>query len=271
MGIGKDRYQDFWIVGSRAYLMRDDDAAGTLYDLGVISEAVQPTLEVNKTELPDGDGGIQRIVDESVTSIDETWEIEVANHSPSNLAHWYLSSPAEVFDQPTGAALTSVSHTAVIESGGFIKVVDNSGNWLFNIASALIATHAEGVDWKWHDNQGQMRGIIEVIDGGGIAEGDTLLITPVLNTLSGKRLIKPHSAGNSIKGKMMIVYGRGQNAQQTVREAEVSLTPSGATLSPTEYSKLSFTARVLSDITDSAMSGRMLQINGDVPETASGS
>lgn len=271
MTIAKNGYEVFWLTGARMYIIRDDDTKSTLFDLGTISEAVQPTLEVNTTTLMDGEGGRQQPVDEAVIGIDESWEITVGNLSPANLALWYLSGSPTDFDQPTGADIAAVSHTAVIESGGFIKLVDANGNWLYNLASATVATYTEDTDWKWHDNDGKQKGIIEVIDGGGITDGETLTITMVLNSLTGKRLIKPHSEGKAIKGKAMVVYSRNARSAQTVREAEVSLVPSGNSLSPTEHSTLTFTARVLSDITDTDTSGRLLQTIGAVPETASGS
>ncbi len=79
--------QDFWLTGSRLYFQRDPVAAVVqpYRDLGVIAPA-NPTLEIEKIVLKDSDGGVKTDITESVTEINETYEITCSNLSPNNLS-----------------------------------------------------------------------------------------------------------------------------------------------------------------------------------------
>jgi hypothetical protein len=267
-------FQEFWLTGSRFYFQREEDTSESLLDLGVI-EVVSPTLEPESIELEDSDGGVRRIVDTAVTKISETYEIVCKNFNVDNLAMLFLAdvnSPA-LFTQAI-TPLVDVEHIACVGNGKYVKLKDADGNWLYSINSITIERQdpttttatpvpvTVDVDWEWTSKD---RGIIKVIEGGSINDGDRLLISITPNAISGRRLIYPQT-GAILKGKAMLVWGRGNNASQTVREATVSIAPSAASFSVEDYSSFTLQASVLSDIIETvAPAGRLLQFKGTQP------
>lgn len=267
-------YQEFWVTGSRFYFQRDDDTNEGLLDLGVI-KVVSPTMEVEKIELEDSDGGIRKIAAEAVTKMSETYEIECNNFSLDNLALLFLassSSPATFTQAVTPIA--DVPHKAVVGPGKFVKLKNLTGDWLYNIntisvvnATAMTTTTTnvpltEDTDWEWISKD---RGIISILSTGSIADGDDLLITITPNALTGKRLVYPQT-GSIINGHAMLVWGRDNNAYQTVREADVTISPSSGNFQVEDYSSLTLSAKVLSDVTEiTEPAGRLLQFKGTLP------
>lgn len=259
--------QDYWVAGARFYFVRDDDTNGALIDLGTVQSAA-PTIEASKLELKDGDGGVRRTVDEVVTEINESYEVTCNNFNPTNLALAFMSNEPAEFTQ-AATPLTDVSHTAVIGLGKYVKLKDASGNFLYNITSIVVknsggtVTYTEGKAYDWISKD---RGIIEILEAGDISDGDTILITITPAAISGKRLIKPQTSGGAIKGTGLLIFGRNNNAQQTVREAAMSITPSNTNIQSEDFSDFAITAKVLGDITDTVTpAGRMLQFKGDLP------
>ena len=260
-------WQDYWVTGARFYFVRDDDTNEALIDLGTVQSAT-PSIETSKLELKDGDGGVRKTVDEVVTEINESYEITCNNFNPTNLALAFLADEPEAFTQ-TADAIENVAHTAVIGLGKFVKLKDASGNFLYNITSIVVkdatevTTYVEDTDYKWISKD---RGIIEILAAGSIDDGDVLHITITPVALSGNRLIKPQTSGGAIKGTGVLIFGRNNNAEQTVREVLMSITPNTTNLQSEDFSDFVLTANVLGDITDTTTpAGRMLQFKGDLP------
>jgi hypothetical protein len=258
--------QDFWIAGSRVFFQNTADANGGLLDLGTV-KTVNPQFETTTVQLKDGDGGVNRLVDEVLTDITEKYEITTNNFALDNLALFMLANAPEAFTQAT-TALTDVVHIAVKGPGRMVKLRNASGDWLYSINTVVVkdttaaTTYVENTDWKWVSKD---RGIIQILPGSAIVEGASLKITITPNAISGKRLVYPQS-GKVIKGKILIVWGRGGNAEQTMREATVSLTPSSSSIQIDNYSEMTFTASILSDITQTtAPAGKLLQATGALP------
>lgn len=256
--------QDFWIAGSRVFFQNAADANGALLDLGTV-KTVNPQFETTSVQLKDGDGGVNRLVDEVLTDITEKYEVTTNNFSLDNLALFMLANAPEAFTQAT-TALTDVVHAAVKGTGKYIKLKNTAGEWLYSINTVVVknnagaVTYVEGTDYKWVSKE---RGLIQILAASAIAEGDLLKLTITPNAISGKRLVYPQS-GKVIKGKILIVWGRGGNAEQTMREATVSLTPSASSIQIDNYSEMTFSASILSDITAVAPAGRLLQAIGTV-------
>jgi len=266
-------FQEFWVVGSRFYFVNDDDTNSALLDLGVIQVA-SPSMEVEKIELEDSDGGIRRTVDEAVTKVSETYDLVCHNFNLDNLALLFLAdsnSPAS-FTQTTDE-IQNVAHTAVVGPGKFVKLKDASGNWLYSIDSIVVKTQnpattttpspaVENTDWEWISED---RGIISILSGGSISDGDTIYIDITPNAITGNRLVYPQT-GSIIKGKAMLVWGRDNNAEQTVREANVTISPNAANFQVEDYSDFTLQAKVTSDVTQTtAPAGKLLQYKGTLP------
>lgn len=119
----------------------------------------------------------------------------------------------------------------------------------------------DGVDWSIVDLN---RGLIKMISGGAFATAGTLKVCFTTATLSGVRLMNPQTA-SQIKGKGVLIYGRGNRTDETVREARISITPDSASVTDDDYSNMTFTVSVLSDPTSAIPAGRMLAYKGSIP------
>lgn len=268
--MGVSGFQDFWVAGSRVYFKKDDIATvdQPFVDLGVLTESAAPSIEVTKAELQDVDGGRKQTVAEKTTEVTEEYLITTGNFNIDNLANLLAADPPVDFTQ-SATPQTGVSQDKA-HLGFLLKLRETGGEYVYNLTSIDLVkdsgdaiTYVEDTDWE---TVSLTRGIIRIIEGGSIAENDNLLIdiTPV--ALSGKRLAKPLSGAGSIDGTLFLVYGREGNAEQTVREASATLTPSGATITADEFSTAQFTVKILSDLsTPSQPAGRLLHFLGTVP------
>ncbi|GAG09742.1 unnamed protein product, partial [marine sediment metagenome] len=250
-------FQEFWVVGSRFYFQNEKVLDKALLDLGTI-QVVSPTIEAEKIELEDSDGGVRKVVDEAVSKISESYDIVCHNFNVDNLALLFLantSSPAE-FTQ-TIDEIQNVPHTAVIGPGQFVKLTNLAGVWLYSITSIIVKSTnpattttaiplVENTDWKWISKD---RGVIEIISGGAISDGDTIYIDIIPVAVTGIRMVYPQT-GSIIKGRAMLVWGRNNNTEQTVREAIVTISPSSANFQIEDYSEFTLQAKIVSDITE---------------------
>lgn len=266
-------YQEFWVVGSRFYFQNDTDTNNTLLDLGVV-KTVSPTLETEKIELEDADGGIRRTVAEAITKMSETYDLVCNNFNLDNLALLFMadSNSPQDFDQAV-TEVQNVAHIAVIGPGKFVKIKDASSNWLYSITSAIVksgnpsttttsAPYVEDTDWEWVSKD---RGIIKILSTGSITDGETIYIDITPSLISGRRLVYPQT-GSIINGKAMLVWSRNNNAEQTVREADVTISTNAANFQVEDYSDLTLSAKVVSDVTETtAPAGRLLQYKGTLP------
>jgi len=356
--------QDFWVVGSRLYFQQDavDSVDQPWVDLGVIQTA-NPSLEVEKVELMDSDGGLKSLVDEAVTAMNETYEIVCSNISARNLAFLMMAEPPTSFTQ--SAAEKEVTHDCP-KVGGLVKLHDSDtdNTLLFNMpvitgvmsaavsggvltesaitdivastktitatgdlssdlspgdqfivrrtglanilnaktytvvtatytsSTAIVVVETPAADettitgtivYAASGDSGTIydqdtdwevvsldRGFIRIIDGGAIsADGTDVVVIFQLNALSGERTFLPQTMEDVIKGEALIMWSRDNHADQTVRQARVSITPAGAALSADDFSNITFTVKVLNDITDAdEPAGRVLHFKGTVPDVS---
>lgn len=141
--MGKVGHQDFWRVGSKFYFQRD--GTNRLQDLGVIS-SVNATKEIEEVSVEDPDGGVNQTVEEGVTSITETFEIETKNLASRNLALAYLASTVSEWTQTKTDKL--IQHA--IEKGFLAKIHDSDSELtglqrLASVAGIMSAAPASGV------------------------------------------------------------------------------------------------------------------------------
>ena len=184
--------QDLWIAGARIYLQRLDDSSESLLDMGTV-QPFGSSPQVEKAELWDSDGGVNTLVEESITKYDESMEITCYNLALDNLALFYMASMPTAFTAPTGAALQDVSHKAVIGANKYVKIKDAAGAWLYNVTDVVVTndddsvTYVEGDDYELRGD----RGLLRILAGGAITDGDTIKIDVTLNSTTGKRLLLP--------------------------------------------------------------------------------
>lgn len=259
--------QEYALFGGRVYFQRDDDTTKAYLDIGTI-ETPQLQMEVEKVELKDADGGVQVTVDEAVISINETYDIVTSNVSLQNLALLFLADQPEAFSQ-AATEQTAVAHKACVGTGKMIKLLNSSGDPIYDVASIVVKdaggtpTHVENTDWKWISKP---RGLIQIISGGGISDGDSLEIDITPNAItSSLRLVKPLTGGDAIPGKAIIVLSSGNNANQLIRECSCTLSPNGTTFQVEDFSNMTFSLTVTSDLTQTTPSGRLLKAIGSLP------
>lgn len=113
------------------------------------------------------------------------------------------------------------------------------------------------------------RGIVRIKTGGAISVEQDVFVIFTLSAISGKRLLYPQSFKGPMQGVLELWFGRENNAYMTVREARVSLSPNGVSLTIDDYSLLTISAKVLSDISQATVpAGRLIDVLGTVPSVS---
>jgi len=344
-------FQDFWVAGSRFYYQRDPINAveQPWIDLGVV-QPVNPSLEIEKLELEDSDGGVKKTVDERVTKIDETYDITCANLNLDNLSLLFLADPPEAFSQTK--ELKAIAHTFF--PGRLTKIVDNDaaatplygissisgiynapatsqvltvtditgktltvsggnaqtelddGDFLIvhegdmvNPANARTYTvdgeppstttidvveqpagdesgvtattrHGAGVfeqDVSWGVYNLE-RGFVRAIPGAPVPPTTGSAIDFTTKALTGNRLLRPQSFKGEIQGLGILIWGRGNFQEQTVREARISITPSSANVQIDDFSNFVISVKVISDLLAADVAGRLIYFAGNLPTTS---
>jgi len=135
-------FQDFWVAGSRFFYKRDaiEGAEQPWIDLGVI-QPVNPSLEIEKLELEDSDGGVKKVVDERVTKIDETYDITCSNLNMDNLALLFLANPAGELGQTRNGF--DIEHGLM--AGRLKKIVDSGGTPVYGL-SVISGVYKDNVN-----------------------------------------------------------------------------------------------------------------------------
>lgn len=123
----------------------------------------------------------------------------------------------------------------------------------------------QDTDWDVYNLK---RGIVRALTGGALSTdaARTVIFTPT--ALSGTRLVQPQSLAGVIKGTGYLVWGRLNNADQTVREATVTIQPNASAIGAEDYSNITLTVKVISDITLTVPAGKLLQFAGTLPASS---
>jgi hypothetical protein len=116
-------FQEFWTVGSRLLFKRDDvdGAQQPWIDLGVM-QSVAPAVTPERITLFDPEGGVRRLVDEALTSIEEVYEFVCSNFNEDNLSLIFLGKPPQTYTQ-TASEKVGVTHRGF--PGRLIKLTDS--------------------------------------------------------------------------------------------------------------------------------------------------
>lgn len=258
-------FQDLWIAGSRLYFKRDPVGGvdQPVIDFGVI-EPVNPQYNITSVKLYDSDGGIKRLLDQATTQIDESYQAKTNNMNLDNLALAFSSTPPATFTQAGTAVTTAVTQKAHL--GSLMKVVDPAGNYVWGVASiqgldnggALVL----GTDYEIVNLE---RGLVRILTGGTVAENDDVRIDYTPRVISGKRLLHPQNTQGNVRGDCMLVYGRGNNTAQSVRESRAIITPVNFAITADNYSDVELKLDILNDPTQAVPAGRFLAWLGDLP------
>lgn len=359
--MGVKGFQEFWIAGARVYIEKElaDGSYGPLLDLGVVQQA-NPTISPEVVQLYDADSGIRSVVDEAVSSIDESYDVQCSNMNMDNLSLMFMAGDPETYTRLAEAraqthtvysgrlckiknanrgdaaewGLTTIDgvyarngtlsadvvsgmnselktitldasagNLTAIYTAGFRFIMtsvnmddlNNAGTYTVassSFGSATVITveediasdeifggtaggtikvvggggvYAKGTDWDIHSLE---RGIIQIKPDGNIDSGGTgqsVGISYTVSGLTGERLVKPQSLAGVVRARLYLVYSRDNFGRQTVREADCSITPNGANIQATDFSDMTLTFRILSDLRNSEPAGRLLSFTGSEP------
>lgn len=141
--MGAVGFQDYWVVGGRLYVQRDDVAGveQPFIDFGTM-KTVTPNFEIEKIELEDSDGGTKNTVDEKVTKLTETYDVTCANFNSDNLSTLFLADAASAFTQTAvEQILSQYAHV-----GRLVKIKDSSGDNVYALDQITGVFSANPVD-----------------------------------------------------------------------------------------------------------------------------
>lgn len=265
MGVVRD--QDIWRTGTRVYVEEETD--GPLYDLGTIN-VVNPQTEIEEARLLDSDGGVRRLITKEVTNFTERYEVTLFNCSLRNLRYLFYADAVENFSQ------SSTTQTAALPiwPGQNVKIRNSSATMMYNIGTVVSVQNAAGttlvVDTDYKVNL--QRGFIRFVNSGttvAAASGEAGTIVFQANSMAPEaRLMYPQSKAGTFEGNIVLIWGRGNNAQQTVREGTGSIVPGVANFSDVDYSNFPVTIEMTTDPSNTDQpSGRLLQAIGPIPAT----
>jgi len=207
--------QDLWIVGSRFYFEQGTRGSGKMIDLGTV-DVISPQLTTNIAELKDGDKGILRLLDQSITQIDEVYNITIKNFNLTNLNTLFLGggwtgNSTAVTGNSSAFDTLKLSLEDINNIGGTINsgesITGAGGLYLFQMTAGgepvrnFVGTggtltiggiaQVENTNWKWYDKS---RGIIQIIT---LADSAASEYSPDI-TFSGNRATA-FSSGSSIE------------------------------------------------------------------------
>lgn len=125
--------------------------------------------------------------------------------------------------------------------------------------------YQQDVDWSVYN---LYRGFVQVKSTGAISVAANVNCVFTPTALTGPRLILPLSAQGNVVGNALVYWERGGFKYGTVREFRCSISPSASQIQNDDYSTMTLTVKVLSDLTKTIIAGRMLDYRGTQPATS---
>lgn len=150
-------FQAFWFAGSRVYFKRDaiEGVLQPFVDLGII-QPVNPSIETEKGQIIDSDGGVNQVAFETITSYNESMEVTCSNMSPRNLALLWLGKEPSAFVQAAEEKLLTLhaipgelvrlmeSDVEVLKVAKLLGVYDDASDAAFTVTD--IDASAKEID-----------------------------------------------------------------------------------------------------------------------------
>lgn len=214
------------------------------------------------------DGTVSTVVLESINATTKTFKLTGDVTTEFDVGDKFIVKYTGLTDYKNAGTYTVV--TSTLNSGKTDVVVSEAvssteasitGSVIYKADSGNTGVILDSeVDWDVYSLD---RGIIRMNDSGLLftTAGDIQVVF-LTDDVSGKRLLRPQSLKGTLKGTGLVIFGRENNAAQTMREFECTITPGGSALSDTDFSSITFRVRVTSDLTADDPAGRMLMIKG---------
>lgn len=264
--------QQLWLAGSRFYFQRDaiGGVVQPVIDFGTIDTA-NPSTEIQKIELKDGDGGTLQTIAEQVTERNEVYELTCYNINPTMMAMLMLSNPPAALTQ-AATQKTSITHYA--HPGHLVQIQDSNytlstSKFALGVTSVDAVTgpsgsptYVEDTDWELVNAE---RGQIRMINGGSFSSAGVVEITYTPRAISGDRLVVPGTVSEAITGNGFLVWSMNNFGRQVRRLARFSITPGTPQIQIADYSRLVLSARVIADLTADQPAGTLEYWLGDLP------
>jgi|GEM_PF-2429792 len=282
-------FQDFWVAGSRFYFQEDGQANPHLLDLGTVG-TISPNFEPTTLDLKDSDGGRENLIDQSFSDINESYEIECNNISSDNLNLFLFGDGRSTLNQDTTLLSNDAQFTvteADFKPGAVIKLFSN-GVALYNLLTITAAIRTTGgaatlekydgtnPDTADYEVLSLERGLLRVFSTGtnSVVAGNVIQITgtaDALNDGDGRKIL-PQKLGSPKKGTGFLFFSRNNGERQSVRKFRCSIVPNAANFQIEDYSTISFTVSVLTDIdaADGEVAGHMLELSNTQPSVSPG-
>jgi hypothetical protein len=261
--------QQLLVSGSILHIARIDESVvpavvGPPRDVGTI-EVLNPALASTTIQLFDARGGRRSKIAERAIDIAETAEILCSNMSLENLVYTFGADAVQTYSQ-SATPLVGVNHYVYPDS--ILHLHDNSGNYLYNIASIQsIGTLVAGTDYLVTP-EGLKMGFVKMLPAAAIAAGGATLavsFTPTAVT-SAARWFAPQTSV-SAKVEAWIYWTADDYGTLQLRDhVKATITPANPDFKSTDFSQMRFTLAIVSDLTNTTRpAGRFVQPIGALP------
>lgn len=260
--------QQLITTGSILHLAKIDESVvpsvvGPARDVGTIT-VVNPTMGSDAIELFDARGGRRARTSRRVLNVNESAEIMCANMSLDNLLYTFGSDVVQTYSQ-SATPLVNVQHYAYPDS--VLHLHDNSGNYLYNIASIQsIGALVNGTDYVVTP-EGLKMGFVRMLPAASLAAGGAnvnVSFTPT--AITGARWFAPQKQPTA-KCEAWIYWTSDDYATIQLRDhVQVFVSPANPEFSETDFSKMRFTINVISNLANTTRpAGRFVHPIGAIP------
>lgn len=258
--------QDLWIVGSRFMFQPNWYATGgttslshRLIDIGTIDTA-SPTINPTKIELRDGASGVRKIIDTTITEMNESYEITTKNFSRDNLSVLFFSSAPKTVTDEAGAGVgeCTIYLPNAAPLGTLFQLRNNSGTTFTNIPAFGVTTitNTTGVVTTTPVVVDAAMGIWKT--GAAATSAGNMVVTYTIPTdvVNDRSSLSPQGGTVSrLQGTGYLYFSRNNYEYQDCREFKCQILPASASFSDTDYSSFKLTAKALFAGSDTAYGG----------------
>lgn len=234
--------------------IHDSDADSTwLYQLDAVAAVVSETGTFSTVAVTAVNAATRTIT----VSADLTGDL-----SPGDVVALQSAGLANKANSRSYTVASVTTTTVVVVEAMAANETSISGTLMYTDGADTATIYEQGVDWELESLE---TGKIRVLSGGAISTAGNKRVVFTTGALSGKRIWYPQSAKGEVQGDGQIWWSRGDFSRMTVRQARVSLTPSGSAIQQGQYATITLNARVLSEITELHPAGRAIHTKGTVP------
>ncbi|MEM1208435.1 MAG: hypothetical protein AAGI54_04130 [Planctomycetota bacterium] len=259
-------------AGSRLHVRRQ--AEGTTFfpmiDFGHI-DPIQPNFNPETLDRVDGWGGVGQVVDQEVTQMSANMEITCYSFNPEVFELAFAADPAATMNQ-AATQITDADHNNVLV-GNLVKVVDASGNPIYNLASIdSITLDPGGADTSLtlgtdYTVEDLVLGTFRLTPGAAAGAKGTevnLHVTFTPNALSGGRVISPMTKP-LVDVDFWAYWAANDFSHYYVWEGCGTLRTNTFNAAFTDWTQVQVTLQVLADLSQpNQPAGKLTKIFGDL-------